>query len=71
MVVDIIFVLLIVMIYVFGLNIMGWPKKILRFLFQKLLKRSDVGNFGIITSKNFLSLIWNNFDKGQWTLVTS
>ena len=64
-------VLLIVLIYVFGLIEQGWPKKILRFLFQKLLKRSDVGNFGIITSKNFLSLIWNNFDKGQWTLVTS
>ena len=64
-------VLLIVLIYVFGLIEQGWLKKILRFLFQKLLKRSDVGNFGIITSKNFLSLIWNNFDKGQWTLVTS
>ena len=28
------------------------PKKFLRFLFQKVLKHSDAGNFGIITSKN-------------------
>ena len=64
-------VLLVVLIYVFGLIKQGWPKKILRFLFQKLLKHSDVGNFGIITSKNVLSLIWNSFVKDQWTLVTS
>ena len=64
-------VLLVVLIYVFGLIKQGWPKKILRFLFQKLLKHSDVGNFGIITSKNVLSLIWNSFVKEQWTLVTS
>ena len=63
--------LLVVLIYVFGLIKQGWPKKILRFLFQKLLKHSDVGNFGIITSKNVLSLIWNSFVKDQWTLVTS
>ena len=64
-------VLLVVLIYVFGLIKQGWPKKILRFLFQKLLKHSDVGNFGIITSKNVLSLIWNSFVEDQWTLVTS
>ena len=64
-------VLLVVLIYVFGLIKQGWPKKILRFLFQKLLKHSDEGNFGIITSKNVLSLIWNSFVKDQWTLVTS
>ena len=45
-------VLLIVMIFVFGLIEQGQPKKFLRFLFQKVLKHSDAGNFGIITSKN-------------------
>ena len=45
-------VLLIVMIFVFGLIEQGQPKKFLQFLFQKVLKHSDTGNFGIITSKN-------------------
>ena len=60
MVVDIL-VLLIVMIYVFGLIEQGWPKKILRFLFKKLLKHSHVGNFGIINSKIVLSMLLNYF----------
>ena len=54
-------VLLIVMIFVFGLIEQGQPKKFLQFLFQKVLKHSDAGNFGIITSKNVLSLLWNSF----------
>ena len=36
------------MIYVFGLIEQECPKKIMQFLFQKLLKHSDVGTFGII-----------------------
>ena len=64
MVVDIL-VLLIVIIYVFGLIEQGWPKKILQFLFQKLLKHSHVGNFGIINGKILLMLL-NYFVKAPF-----
>ena len=54
-------ILLIVMIYVFGLIEQEWQKKkIMQFLFQKLLKHIDVGTFGIITSKNVFSMSWNH-----------
>ena len=49
------------MIYLFGLIEQGWPQKILQFLFQKLLKHSQVGNFGIITSEIVLSILLNCF----------
>ena len=64
-------VLLIVMVYVFGLIEHGWPKKILPFLFQKLLKHSHVGNFGIITSKIFLSMLLNCFVNTKFFSFTS
>ena len=49
------------MIYVFGLIEQEWQKKkFMQFLFQKLLKHSDVGTFGIITSKNVFSMSWNH-----------
>ena len=54
-------VLLIMMIHLFGLIEQGWPQKILQFLFQKLLKHSHVGNFGIITSEIVLSILLNCF----------
>ena len=54
-----------------GLIEYRWPKKIFPFLFQKLLKHSHVGNFGIITSKKFLSMLLNYFINTKFFSFTS